>query len=457
MKQNDNWKSEIAAKLKPGDETTASKLAQAVDKDQSAVNRFVLELEEEDYLEISRHETTERFVTEKGENVIENGSPENRLLESMSKEEDIDSLRGSVNDLDIAVGKAKQRNWINIEQGRLIRNAEPEDIRDKPREMLKNGEKDSEMLINRGLVGTKKATEIQVEVKKDPSTRQEQEFNVEAEASTPRKGKKHFYYDIMSKARRKWLEMGFEEMNGDFVVSSLINFDALFTPQDHPARELHDTFFVETPSSSNLSKDEELKSSVKNVHENGGSTGSEGYGYNWKKEEAEKNVLRTHTTAVSAQKLRQLSEEDLPKKYFTISRAFRNETVDDTHLPEFYQTDGIVVGKNLSFVNLKGYLEEYFQRMGFEKIRIIPTYYPYTEMSAEVQVYDRESDEWMGLGGSGIFRQEVVKPLLGFEANVLAWGLGIGRIAMKSAEITDIRNLYDNKINRIMDTPYWYQ
>jgi phenylalanyl-tRNA synthetase alpha chain len=114
-----------------------------------------------------------------------------------------------------------------------------------------------------------------------------------------------------------------------------------------------------------------------------------------------------------------------------------------------------VVGKDLSFKNLKGYISKFFEKMGYDEFRLIPTYYPYTEMSVEVQVYDEDAEEWIGLGGAGMFRPEVVKPMLGFEAKVLAWGLGIGRIAMKVAEITDIRELYRNDLEILEQTPSW--
>jgi len=282
-----------------------------------------------------------------------------------------------------------------------------------------------------------------------------EDFNVEARTKTPRTGKKHFYKNIIDFAREKWVEMGFEEMSGDFVVPSLLNFDALYTPQDHPARELHDTFFLETPGETDLSEYGEIADRIKQTHEDGWETGSKGWNYDWEEKEAAKNVLRTHTTAVSARKLSEIKEEELPKKFFTVSRNFRNETVDKHHLAEFLQTDGIVVGEDLNFRNLKGYISEFFEKMGYEEFRLIPSYYPYTEMSVEVQVYDEEEEEWIGLGGAGMFRPEVVKPLLGFEAKVLAWGLGIGRIAAGAAELNDIRELYRNDIEILEETPVW--
>jgi len=241
------------------------------------------------------------------------------------------------------------------------------------------------------------------------------------------------------------------------VVSSLMNFDALYTAQDHPARDLHDTFFLKNPEKADISEFGEKVENIKQTHEDGWTTGSTGWGYDWSEEEASRNVLRTHTTAVSAQRLHEIdiNGEDLPKKLFIIGRNFRNETVDRTHLPGFIQLDGIVVGENLNFRNLKAYLSEFFQKMGYDEFRLIPSYYPYTEMSTEVQVWDEEEEEWLGMGGAGLFRPEVVKPLLGFEATVLAWGLGVGRIAMKAAGINDIRELYRNDIEILEETPKW--
>jgi len=325
------------------------------------------------------------------------------------------------------------------------RKLESEDFDD---ELEDRGLVEAEIEVERRLEMSSKAGEIDTEDI-------EEEFDVEADVRTPRSGRKHFYRQIMDRARQAWLEMGFREMTGDFVVPGFLCFDALYTPQDHPAREMHDTFFMENPRTSELSGFEMEAENVRETHESGWTTGSTGWNYEWSREEAEKNVLRTHTTAVSARKLAELEREDLPAKYFDLSRVFRNETVDRHHLAEFYQTDGIVVGEDLSFRNLKAYIEEFFTKMGYPEVRLIPSYYPYTEMSVEVQAWDEEEEEWIGLGGAGMFRPEVVKPMLGFEARVLAWGLGIGRIAMKAAELDDIRELYRNDIKILEETPVW--
>jgi phenylalanyl-tRNA synthetase, alpha subunit len=423
-----------------------------------SVNRAALELEEGGLVETEEEAQVTEELTDKGEEVVKSGSPEFRLVELVrGGDSGVGEIQTELESGDVAIGKARQRGWIDIQDGEVSLTEKGRGAEDEVRAELEDQSFRDEH-HSRGLVSSETETNRRISVTetgKNVDVERDEGFNATAPATTPVTGKKHFYRQIIDEARRRWLEMGFQEMNGDYAVSSLLNFDALFTPQDHPARELHDTFYLENPRESDTTRFGDAAENIRKVHEDGGDTGSRGWRYDWDQKEAARNVLRTHTTAVSAEKLLELDEEDLPAKFFGISRAFRNETVDATHLPEFYQSDGIVVGKELSFRDLKGYLEEYFSRMGFGEIRVVPTYYPYTEMSAEVQFYNDRDGEWYQLGGSGMFRPEVVEPLLGFEATVLAWGLGIGRIAMNAAELSDIRELYRNDIETIEGTEVW--
>lgn len=450
----------VLEEIKNQNQTTLAKLE---DKgyDQSQINRALLELTENQLVQVEEEVEITNKITEKGQEVIKNGSPEHRLLSQLNKDEKKEIAELEDIDIEIAIGKAKEKGWIEIGQGKI--KITQKGVENKEKDVIQKRLKDENFNdedLERGLVEEKEEIKktikitnrgknldlIDVKIKFDPESR----------TKTPRTGKRHFYKEIQSYARKKWLEMGFQEMQGDYVASGLLNFDALYIPQDHPARELQDTFFMKTPEKTDFNEDtEEISERIKKTHEDGWTTGSKGWEYEWEKEQAEKNVLRTHTTAVSSKKLSELKKEDLPKKYFTVSRAFRNETVDRTHLPEFYQTDGIVVGEDLNFKHLKGYISEFFEKMGYDEFRLIPSYYPYTEMSVEVQVWDDEDEEWLGMGGAGMFRPEVVKPLLGFEARVLAWGLGIGRIAMRSAELNDLRELYRNDIELLEETPLW--
>ena len=202
-------------------------------------------------------------------------------------------------------------------------------------------------------------------------------------------------------------------MTGSIVQTSFWDLDALFVPQDHPSRDMQDTFYIKDPSFGRLPK--ELTKRVKEVHESGWTTGSKGWQYKWSVQIAKENLLRTHTTVLSAQTIAKLKKEDLPVKYFSVGKVLRNETLSWKSLFEFIQVEGIVVDPNANFKHLKGYLKEFFAKMGFPDVRIRPAHFPYTEPSAEVDVWHPTKKEWVELGGSGLFRPEMVKPLLGFE------------------------------------------
>ncbi len=266
-------------------------------------------------------------------------------------------------------------------------------------------------------------------------------------------GKRHFTSQAMDYARKIWTEMGFKEMTGNLLQSSFWNFDALFTAQDHPVREMQDTFFLSRNQEGEL-PDKKIVRAVKEAHEKGVDS-SKGWQYNWNEEEAKRLVLRTHTTCLSAQTLANLNRKDIPAKFFAIGKCFRNETVDWSHGFEFNQTEGIVVGKGLNFRNLLGYLKEFFNKMGFEKIRFRPSYFPYTEPSVEIEVFHPEKKIWLELGGAGIFRPEVVIPLLGENTRVLAWGPGFDRMIMDYYQIKDLREMYKNDLSQLRKMKFW--
>lgn len=256
-------------------------------------------------------------------------------------------------------------------------------------------------------------------------------------------GRKHFVSETVQRGKRIWLDVGFQEMSGSKVVTSFWNFDALFTAQDHPVREMHDTFFIKDIEGK--LPDKKWVNEVKRAHE-GKIEGSKGWSSDWKEEEAKKVLLRTHTTLLSAQTLASLNKKDLPAKYFAIGRNFRNETVDWSHGFEFNQTEGIVVDPNGNLRNLIGYLLQFAKKMGFEKIRIQPGYFPYTEPSLEGAVWHEGRKEWVEVLAAGIFRPEVTVPLLGEHIPVLAWGPGFDRLMMMAQGIKDMRKIYENDI-----------
>ncbi|MHA1763730.1 MAG: phenylalanine--tRNA ligase subunit alpha [Promethearchaeota archaeon] len=269
-------------------------------------------------------------------------------------------------------------------------------------------------------------------------------------------GKIHPLINMINEIREIFISMGFTEIRGPLVESAFFNFDALFQPQDHPARELHDTFYLKNPKIAKLPQKDRVEA-VKQIHENGGDCGSIGWGYNWKYEIAQKTLLRTHTTATTIRRLAQYytNNDKPPIKVFSIDRVFRNEKVDKSHLAEFTQSEGIVIDENVTLCDLRGILSEFYRKMGFEKIITRPGFFPYTEPSIEIAVYYDKLGEWLEMGGSGIFRPEVTYPWgIRNPTRVLAWGLGLERLAMLRYQRSDIRDLYINPIKWLRTQSY---
>ena len=261
-------------------------------------------------------------------------------------------------------------------------------------------------------------------------------YDIQTFAPSVYAAKKHMLSRLEAQVSRIFTEMGFTEMSSEYVQPSFWNMDVLYTPQDHPARDLQDTFYLEHPASIHID-DEKMVETIRNIHENGGDTGSTGWGGHWSREKAEAAILRTHSTVSSIKFIAE--HPDAPQKAFSISRIFRKESIDSTHLPEFTQIEGIIIDENANFDMLISLIREFYSRMGFDQIRIRPAYFPYTEPSLELEVFF--NGKWMELGGAGIFRPEVVAPF-GVKYPVLAWGFGFERLAMLKWDIKDIRDLY---------------
>lgn len=270
----------------------------------------------------------------------------------------------------------------------------------------------------------------------------------------------HPLMKLRSEFRSILLEMGFEEMQtNNFVESSFWNFDSLFQPQQHPARDSHDTFFLKNPEICAY-KNDEMNAYVRKVqemHEKGyrdAEGESYGWKYNWSIEESQKNILRTHTTAVSSRNLKMIADEIqrtgvfTPKKLFSIDRVFRNETLDATHLAEFHQVEGLIVGKNLGLAQLKCFIRDFFAKIGITQIKFKPAYNPYTEPSMEIFVYHPLLQRTIEIGNSGVFRPEMLKPMgLPDDVMVIAWGLSLERPAMINFGCDNIRELVGHKVD----------
>jgi phenylalanyl-tRNA synthetase alpha chain len=284
-------------------------------------------------------------------------------------------------------------------------------------------------------------------------TAQFKEFNWTAKGQIPKGGHLHPLLKVRAEFRKMFFELGFEEMpTNRFVESSFWNFDALFQPQQHPARDAHDTFFVSEPATT-ADIPADYLARVRRIHEQGGND-SIGYRYDWSEEESRKNILRTHTTAISSQMLYRLAGEYkrtgvwTPKRYFSIDRVFRNEALDSTHLAEFHQIEGLIADVGLTLADLIGSLKTFFSKMGMTKLRFKPAYNPYTEPSMEVFSYHEGLKKWVEVGNSGVFRPEMLLPMgLPEDVRVVAWGLSLERPTMIKYHISNIRELFGHKVS----------
>ena len=427
------------------------------------------------------------------------GFPERRLLTVLDEKrilsfEEAKKESGlSPDEFKVSLGTLKMKALIEVKNGKIIFNASKEEIAKKSLEELfieklpieedKLSPEEKLSLKNlskrKGIIHIEEEKKIEISVtplwkkivvskdlgkelieqitpeilrsEKNWKGKKFRRYDVSAPVPVIYPGKKHFVNQAIESAKKIWIEMGFEEMRGNYVQPSFWNFDALFTPQDHPVREMQDTFFIDKISKI---EDKKLIENVKKVHEKGIDS-SKGWNYEWKLEESEKLCLRTHTTCLSARKISELKIEDLPKKFFSVGKCFRNETVDWSHGFEFNQSEGIVVDENANFRHLIGYLKEFFGKMGFDNIRIRPAYFPYTEPSLEIDAWHEERQTWLELGGAGIFRPEVSISLLGKNIPILAWGPGFDRILMDYYKIKDLRELYKNDIDQLRKMKMW--
>ncbi|BGP04441.1 Phenylalanyl-tRNA synthetase, beta subunit, cytoplasmic [Rhodotorula toruloides] len=274
-------------------------------------------------------------------------------------------------------------------------------------------------------------------------------YNFEAEGAPTFGGALHPLMKVREEFRNIFFEMGFTEMpTNRFVESSFWNFDTLYVPQQHPAREMQDTFYVKDPVESTGFPGDYYER-VKRVHEVG-DYGSTGYRYPFSKEETSRLVLRTHTTSVSSAQLYQLANQPggfKPAKMFSIDRVFRNEAVDMTHLAEFHQVEGVVADYNLTLADLIGFMEVFFSKMGVKNLRFKPAYNPYTEPSLEIFSWHEGLGKWVEIGNSGMFRPEMLETMgLPADVRVLGFGLSLERPTMIRYGISNIRDLLGHKV-----------
>ncbi|KAI8632410.1 phenylalanyl-tRNA synthetase alpha chain [Xylariaceae sp. FL1651] len=432
-----------------------------------------------------------------GELIAQNGSHEARVFEAVQQAMEgltIAELEKSIGDKSVAKlgqGKAFKEKWISKgKDGKLV--ASVDSIKDITREQLQtikttHGYPDPKVLAElkkRKLVKMQKAISFSIQkgpkfaleiVKEETDLTEEmlatgswrtatfKPYNFNALGADQHAGALHPLMKVRHEFRQIFFEMGFEEMpTSRFVESGFWNFDALYVPQQHPARDLQDTFYISDPKEADKPHAEDEADTknydtywdnVKQVHENG-KFGSIGYRYPWAADESLRLVLRTHTTAVSTAMLHKLASKrgpdgrPPPARYFSIDRVFRNETVDATHLAEFHQVEGVIADYDLTLGGLAEFMKIFFSKMGIEDLRFKPAYNPYTEPSMEIFSFHKGLNKLVEIGNSGMFRPEMLESMgLPGDMKVYGWGLSLERPTMIKYKISNIRELLGHKVD----------
>ncbi|KAL9616965.1 MAG: hypothetical protein Q9160_008235 [Pyrenula sp. 1 TL-2023] len=456
------------------------------------------------------------YLTPEAESIVEHGSHEARVFEAVrasSNGLNLKELPGIVGQESAKVGQgnAFKQKWVAKSKDKkdvLVVTAES--IQDTTREQLsiikdKKTHSDPKVLTDlrkRKLVTTQKV--IAFKISKGPKyarefvkeetdltadmilsgawkTVQLKPYNFNAKGAPSPAGALHPLNKVRQEFRLIFFEMGFTEMpTNRFVETGFWNFDALFVPQQHPARDMQDTFYISDPPSADPPRedppistpstvplpspshkrtrskskspesDQKYKTywdNVRTVHESG-KYGSIGYRYPWSADESLRLVLRTHTTAVSTYMLHKLAANPKPARYFSIDRVFRNESLDQTHLSEFHQVEGVIADYNLALGGLIGFMKVFFSKMGIDQLRFKPAYNPYTEPSMEIFGWHEGLNKWMEIGNSGMFRPEMLEPMgLPKDMRVYGWGLSLERPTMIKYGVNNIRELLGHKVD----------
>jgi len=443
---------------------TEEKISQETKLSMDQIRRGVEWLRQKKLADVSESVNISLSLGKNGLDALKNGLPERRLVNLVKDgPKTFDEIRSSLQgfDFNAAIAHAKKNDWINIEKtdtGSKISLKDPNV--DVPN--------DSDLVISKLGEGTIIPTEFDNTPLAEPlkSLMERPDFIIADEEKTKtvslsETGKKidlekldsgaidveadvphvhaariHPLKDTINEIRDTFVHLGFTEITGDLSQSSFWNFDALFTPQDHPARELQDTFYLKGLNAKQLATPTQIKN-VSSAHK-------KGWRYYWDIQEAKKMVLRTHTTCVTIKHLADKKPDEA--RIFSLGRVFRNEKLSFKHLAEFNQVEGIVVGKHMTLRDLMGIQKEFYRKIGLTKVKFWPTFFPYTEPSLQSMVYNEKLGKWIELFGMGIFRPEVTKPL-GITKPVLAWGGGIERIAMLKFGLDDVREFYNNNLS----------
>ncbi len=415
---------------------------------------------------VVKENSVEKFVlTTQGELALSKGMPENIFLETLTKlggKATFSDLQKQSNltsqEFTAALGINKRKAFIVIVNGSIEETgvaSEQESFGEQNtlRDVLDGKKVKEDLLLDlqkRGLVEKKVVTQRLIKISKEGVEAQKvlstgnvsRVFDVSAPVPPIFAGKKTPYTQFLQQIRGKLVALGFEEMSSPLVVTEFYNFDVLFQPQNHPARTWTDSYQLLKPKKGKL-PEQKIVSAIKSAHENGGKAKSKGWQYNWSEDIASRAVPAMHATAHSAKQL--VDGVKMPHKYFAIARCFRPDVLDATHLIEFNQMEGFVVGEDLNFKHLLGMLKDFaIEFAGAEKVKFFPDYYPFTEPSVQLSAKHPELG-WIEFAGAGMFRPEMLENL-GIKGQAIAWGAGIDRLAMFKLGIKDIRYLFSEDV-----------
>ncbi|WP_252698011.1 phenylalanine--tRNA ligase subunit alpha [Natronosalvus vescus] len=482
---------------------TVDALADATDLPPETVTGAVFELEEAGLVTVTERVDETITLTDEGEEYADDGLPESRFheaaLEAGADETAVQmgqvvgrsGLEGP--QINIALSNFARKGYGVIDSGEVTANADADPVEDDERRALEaleeagtaadtSGGSDEVLTVDidvdedtlgqlerRGLLERSESTVREVtltdagvtelmagvqtaetvgqltpELLTSGDWREAEfaEYNVEADAEAIDGGNVHILRQTAERVKDTLVGMGFQEMDGPHADADFWINDCLFMPQDHPARTHWDRFALEHPTHIDHLP-EELVEHVEHAHREGVGEDGEGYNSPWDEDFARAIALRGHTTSLSARYLsgHQIGELEPPQRYFSVEKVYRNDTLDPTHLLEFFQIEGWVMAENLSVRDLMGTFEEFYAQFGIHDIEFKPHYNPYTEPSFELFGTHPTTGELVEIGNSGIFREEMLEPL-GVECDVMAWGLALERLLMLMYGFEDIRDIH---------------
>ena len=442
----------IITSLKDNATQTPDSLESSTNLSPDQIRRGIEWLKLKDLAIVTESKTSTISLGKNGLESFQKGLPERRLLDLLNngprKLSDLQKELGPV--FGPAMGLARKNNWVDTSADQISLKDLPSDLPGEKtlKQIGNNALSQNEIDKNDLLILLKrpdfivediiKTKEITLTDSAKSLVLSDSSGAIDVEAKVPEifVARTHPLKDTLDEISEIFVTLGFSEIIGNMTQSSFWNFDALFTPQDHPARELQDTFYLDGISTKKIATPEQIRK-VSDSHK-------KNWRYNWDINEARKMALRTHTTCVTIKHLAENKPDEA--RVFSLGRVFRNEKVSYKHLVEFNQIEGVVVGKDANLRNLMGIQREFYKRIGITKIKFWPTFFPYTEPSLQTMVYNERLGKWIELFGMGIFRPEVTKPL-GITKPVLAWGGGIERIAMLKYGLDDVREFYNNNLN----------